>query len=247
MVKYILKKLNMELDGADYTDFVRSIAIKAKEQKKIKDTMLFYYPVDTNEKEKLEFIAEGKIVNKEVSLTNFYIHHTSSEVWKGNLENYADNVFVLKNGEKEVMLSLVNKDEAKEKENNIEVSAFGHSINIYKTEEEYIASLKETNGIILENGAILPLIYLNRMLENLEQNNMDRIVTVRGQIISLKQQNINIYGIDAGDYILATVKTNFGNLPVYFKYSSIEGKMPESIKEGDILVGNISITGKVRD
>ena len=83
------------------------------------------------------------------------------------------------------------------------------------------------------------------MLENLKEDNMDKIVTVRGQIISLKTQEINIYGINAGTYVIAKIKTNFGDIPVYFKQSSIEGKVPEIIKEGDILVGNISITGKI--
>ncbi len=248
MEQYILKKLDMELSGEDYLDFIKSLMIRAKSQKKKDNTLYFYYPIDTIGEDKIEFISEGEIVRNEVILKEFYIHHTSKEIWEGKLENLHGAIYVLKKDGMESIVTVVNDKLMENKDNvKLQVAAFGHSLEIFETEEKYLESLKETNAMQVANGAILPLVYLNKVLDQKEKDDLDRVVTIRGQIVSLKEIEIDVFGIKAGTYILAKVRTGLGELPVYFKPNSIEGKMPETIKEGDILVGNVSITCNYQD
>lgn len=246
MEQFILKKLDMELNGEDYLEFVKAIMLRAKITKRVGDTVYFSYQLDTNAENKIEFIAEGELKNSEVFLKEFFIHHTANDIWNITLEKVKNKIYVIKKGDFETLVTLVNEKELKEGLQNVEVAAFGHSLNIFKTEEDYLEDVKKCGAVKIENGAILPLVYLNRKLDKQDVEELDRLVTLRGQIIKLKEESINVFGIDAGRYIIATVRTCFGDLPVYFKLNSIETKNLESIKEGDILVGNVSITCKVK-
>ena len=263
MNRYLLNNFLYEMDDEIFQNLLILFCKEAQVRIEIKNKCFFnYYP---QENQALQLIVEGEDnEEKGVEIVDFFVHHTSSDIWKmkiiDKIKNSDNNSYMVsnENGEGGYCIRFVNKEVLGDiNEGDIveaQVVGLALNIDIYENDEDYINNIeagKDGSKNLLGEGQMFPLnLILNNSVdlsrEEREKRNhtLDNIMTIKGTIKSANRLELNFANTKFNDYYLAIIDTAFGKLPIFFTQTMLP-KGIEGFGLGNVIVADILLSGDV--